>query len=270
MKCFEGFPRMLCWKALHVNTALDQMKTYKGLLKHPHIIDSRHINPESKLTTEDTNLSWVFVNSYVNDSIILAAFLQYGFLNGKVPVFPLFPVKYNNINSLIVQSKCVYQFKDPFEGSLQTHIIGSNMLRIFKHGVKLFGGEFLRSNGKAARNNKLIQIHEGTNWSFWSLIWKLACLTAHHVCHAYLNKWSKCYLCLATLWRACWTFYQVTLRVEATSTPWNLRHQFSGFLYECETHWLRGTQQPCPILSSSFFCENDKQIYFFLDFGIWK
>lgn len=42
---------------------------------------------------QDTHLSWVFVNSYVNNSVIITAFLQNGFLNGEVPVFPHFPVK---------------------------------------------------------------------------------------------------------------------------------------------------------------------------------
>lgn len=32
---------------------------------------------------------------------------------------------------------------------LETHITGSNMLRIFRHGVKLLGGEFLLSSGNA-------------------------------------------------------------------------------------------------------------------------
>lgn len=35
-----------------------------------------------------------------------------------------------------------------------TYITGSNMLRIFRHGVKLFGGEFLRSNGNAVMHSK--------------------------------------------------------------------------------------------------------------------
>jgi len=30
-----------------------------------------------------------------------------------------------------------------------THMIGSNMFLIFRHGVRLLGGEFLRSRGKA-------------------------------------------------------------------------------------------------------------------------
>ncbi len=36
------------------------------------------------------------------------------------------------------------------------------MLRIFKHGVKLFGGEFLRSNGNAEEQNKPLYVHEHT------------------------------------------------------------------------------------------------------------
>ncbi len=35
-----------------------------------------------------------------------------------------------------------------------THMTGSNMFLIFRHGVRLFGGEFLRSRGKAKEEGK--------------------------------------------------------------------------------------------------------------------
>lgn len=35
-----------------------------------------------------------------------------------------------------------------------THMTGSNMFLIFRHGVKLLGGEFLRSRGKAEGETK--------------------------------------------------------------------------------------------------------------------
>lgn len=46
---------------------------------------------------------------------------------------------------------------------------------------------------------------------------------------------SKSYLGLATLWRACWTSYQVTLKAEATATPCSPPLQSSAFLSGCET-----------------------------------
>lgn len=48
--------------------------------------------------------------------------------------------------------------------------------------------------------------------------------------------WRNRYLGLATLWRACWTSYQVTLRAEATATPWSPPLQSSVFLSEYGTH----------------------------------
>lgn len=71
---------------------------------------------------------------------------------------------------------------------------------------------------------------------------------------------SKQYLGLATLWRACCTSYQVTLRAEATATPWNPPLQSSASLSGCGTHSQRGMKLLCPTLSSSSFWESNKNI----------
>lgn len=39
-----------------------------------------------------------------------------------------------------------------------THMTGSNMFLIFRHGVRLLGGEFLRSRGKAGAGRKNVNL----------------------------------------------------------------------------------------------------------------
>ena len=55
-------------------------------------------------------------------------------------------------------------------GTWRTYITGSNMLRIFRHGVKLFGGEFLRSNGNAEKqdgNNSMLNVMPWESVTRW-------------------------------------------------------------------------------------------------------
>lgn len=126
-----------------------------------------------------------------------------------------------------------------------TYITGSNMLRIFRHGVRLFGGEFLRSKGNAVKHSKhMIEYknkHTLKDRSDFTGCYK----------HNYLFP--------AILWKKYCTSCHKTREAGATSTPGNQHLRSSVILSEFGTRLQRGKSQLFPKLSSSSSCHLDSK-----------
>lgn len=288
MKCLEGFPWVLCREALHVDTAL--MREHKAEWDHcsrqQEVVTSRCSRPSWEHTSRE-------------------------FLSTAMWTMPLLSLHLSRMASWMVRSQLsptslwAHGYKQVkrterdkiwrlITQAVETvpHMTGSNMFLIFRHGVRLLGGEFLRSRGKARTERQTFSeqmIMSEYSWlqsgeqspdrssgisssfvftsscMFFSLLsavnvsltvlpWIVTLLKNSHG-YSLSRNVNLQYLFPARLWRGSWRSYHNWQRDGSTSRPGSLLPQLSVSLFESATRWLIRSSQPAPKSSSFSSCK---------------